>query len=74
MTSYSFDTNKNFIVTLENGQVWRQLGGDSGVARWRKPAGTYLVTITSGVFGGHNLTVKDSPGLFKVRRVSPNPT
>ncbi len=30
MVSYSFDANRNFTVTLDNGQVWRQLSGDSG--------------------------------------------
>lgn len=70
MVSYSFDAEKNFTVTLDNGQVWRQISGDSSKAAWFKPAGTYQVIITSGALGSHNLTVKNQPGLFKVRRVS----
>jgi hypothetical protein len=70
MASYSFDRNGNFTVTLANGQVWRQLQGDSSIARWRKPASNYLVNITGGVFGSYNFMVKGSPGKFKVRRVS----
>jgi hypothetical protein len=70
MVRYSFDSHKNFIVTLENGQTWRQLDGDTRVANWHKAAGIYLVTIKSGAMGSHNLTVKDAPGMFKVKRVS----
>ena len=70
MVRYSFGANKNFTITLENGQTWRQLDGDTGVANWHKAAATYLVTIRNGAMGSHNLTVKDAPGMFKVKRVS----
>jgi len=70
MTSYSFDHYGNFTATLANGQVWRQLDGDSGTAHWRKPASSYAVSITSGAFGSYNFAVKGSPGKFKVKRVS----
>ena len=70
MVSYSFDHYGNFTVTLANGQVWRQLDGDSSSAHWHKPASRYEVNITGGAFGSHNFTVKGSPGKFKVKRVS----
>jgi hypothetical protein len=70
MVSYSFNSYGNFTVTLANGQVWRQLEGDSSTARWHKPASNYLVSITGGVFGSYNFMVKGSPGKFKVRQVS----
>jgi len=70
MESYSFDYYGNFTVTLANGQVWRQLEGDSSTAHWRKPASSYAVSITGGAFGSYNFAVKGSPGKFKVRRVS----
>jgi hypothetical protein len=70
MVSYSFDANKKFTIILDNGQVWHQLSGDSSLASWHKPARGYLVTITNGAFGSHNLTVRDLPGMFKVRRAS----
>jgi hypothetical protein len=70
MESYSFDHYGNFTVALANGQVWRQLEGDSSKAHWRKPASGYAVSITGGAFGSHNFEVKGSPGKFKVRRVS----
>jgi hypothetical protein len=68
MTSYSFDRYGKFSVTLENGQVWRQLSGDDVRARWSKPASRYVVRISGGAFGSYNLEVRNNPGLFKVRR------
>jgi hypothetical protein len=70
MASYSFDQLGNFTVTLANGQVWRQREGDTPSAHWRKPAASYQVNITGGAFGSFNLTVKDSPFAYKVRRIS----
>ncbi len=70
MESYSFDHYGNFTVTLANGQVWRQLDGDTSPAHWRKPASSYVASITGGAFGSHNFEVKGSPGKFKVRQVS----
>ena len=69
MTSYSFSPFKIFTVALSNGQVWRQLSGDSNYAHWAKPAAAYMVTIGHGSFGSFNLQVKDIPGIFKVERV-----
>lgn len=70
MASYAFDTGGRFTVTLDNGEVWRQVAGDSAVAHWRKPPTAYLVTISGGFFGSHDLIVRGSSGKFKVRRVS----
>lgn len=70
MTSYSFDRYGIFTVTLENGEVWRQISGDSSFARWKEPAQRYAVRITKGLLGSYNLKVRNSPGLFKVRPVS----
>jgi hypothetical protein len=69
MTSYHFDGQRRFTVTLANGQSWAQLE-DGGVAQWSKPASDYLVNITGGAFGSFNLAIKGHSGVFKVRRVS----
>lgn len=69
MRAYTFDKLGWFTVTLQNGQVWQQVHGDTTVAHWRKPAGTYRVRISEGFLGSYNLQVVDNPGLFKVRRV-----
>ncbi len=69
MASYSFDGRHLFTVTLENGQVWRQVDGDTSYAHWAAAPGHYIATISNGVFGSHNLTVTGESGLFKVRRI-----
>jgi hypothetical protein len=69
MASYSFDDRHLFTVILENGQVWRQLEGDTTFARWAAAPNRYLVTISKGMLGSFNLTVTGEPGLFKVRRL-----
>lgn len=69
MRSYSFDRYGIFTVTLENGEVWRQISSDSSFAHWKEPAQRYAVRITRGVLGSYNLQVRNSPGLFKVRPV-----
>jgi hypothetical protein len=70
MVSYSFDRYGIFTVTLANGQVWRQISGDTDSAHWTKPARSYLVNISRGWFGSYNFRVKGDPGLFKVHRQS----
>ena len=69
MTSYSFDKFGYFTVILANDQAWRQVDGDTDFARWKGPAGRYLVHVTHGFLGSFNLQVKDQPGKFKVLRV-----
>lgn len=68
MASYRFDRYGIFTATLANGQVWRQLSGDTAYARWSKPAESYVVSISHGLLGSYRFQVKDSPGMFKVRR------
>jgi len=68
MAAYSFDNHGMFTATLANGQVWRQLSGDTDYAVWKKPAINYIVSISRGWFGSYNFQVKDNPGMFKVQR------
>ena len=69
MADYSFDSQGIFTVTLENGQTWRQIDGDSHDAFWKKPASTYLVTIRHGISGSFMLTVRNESRVYRVRRV-----
>ncbi len=64
-----FDINLRgkFVLTLANGQVWRQLDGDDAIARPRKSART--VTIEHAIFDSYALTFNDSPMRYKVSRV-----
>jgi hypothetical protein len=70
MAEYDFDSQGIFTVALENGQVWRQIDGDSHSAFWKKPASTYLVTIRRGMSGSFILTVHNESRAYRVHRVS----
>ena len=69
MAAYSFDKYGIFTATLANGQVWRQVSGDTNYAHWRKPAESYLVNISRGWMGSYKFEVKDNAGMFRVRRI-----
>ena len=69
MADYQFDRNHLFTVTLDNGQVWQQIAGDDRTADWDKPAASYAVAISRGMFGSYNFRVLKSGVLYKVRRV-----
>jgi hypothetical protein len=71
MTAFSLDRNGSFTATLSNGQIWRQLSGDTGHVPWEKSPQLviYNVTIERGLLGSYNLRVQGKPGFYKVVRV-----
>jgi hypothetical protein len=69
MASYTFDSHGIFSVTLSDGEVWRQVEGDSNFAHWRGPASNYVAIVRSGAFGSSNLQVQGQSTTFKVERV-----
>jgi hypothetical protein len=69
MSKYEFDKDHHFTVTLANGQVWRQIEGDDAYAKWDRPAGSYPVIISRGMFGSFNLQVAKMGGIYKVHRL-----
>lgn len=66
LKSFSFTPTGRVIVTLDNGQVWRQIDGDS--SKFRAKQGE-IVTIARAILGSYSMTVGDRNALFKVRRV-----
>jgi hypothetical protein len=69
MESYKFARNGTFTVVLKNGQTYRQDESELVFAKWSRPAGTYLVTIT-GASDKFVLKIKDEPGVtYRVRRL-----
>lgn len=70
MASYRYDKNGAFIVTLDNGQEWRQTDVVGGTVSWMKAPASYKVTISPGAFGSYSLSTDDSPRAFKVERVN----
>lgn len=67
VTEYSFNPFGKFIVILDNGQIWQQLEGDGGAARFRR-SGKNTVTISRALFGSYSL-VLNGDRKFKVRRL-----
>lgn len=68
LASVRFDNQGAFIVTLENGQVWRETDTESAP----KPhfhVGE-MITIRPGALWSYNLTSEDSPHTYKVGRTS----
>jgi len=59
----------SFTLTLENGQVWKQVLNDDHRQRWRKDMRGTLVTISYGAGQTFNANLGDS-NLYKVERVS----
>jgi hypothetical protein len=71
ITAFSFDSNHIFTVTLSNGQIWRQLSGDTTIARWTRSPNefTYNANISGGALGSTNLTVAGLTGSYKIERL-----
>lgn len=69
LTDYSFTPFGKFIIFLDNGQVWRQIQGDSERAHFSKAAADNTITIERGAIGSYNLRINDSNKIFKVTRV-----
>ena len=70
VTEYAFNPFGKFIVFLDNGQVWRQIQGDSGdKPNFHRNPKDNKVTIERGLIGSYNLTVNDSTRTYKVERV-----
>lgn len=65
--SYSFNQLGMFTVVLANGQIWRQLSGDTNNADNLKTNNT--ITISRGAIGSYNLKIGKHPQYFKVTRV-----
>jgi len=57
-----------FTVFLDNGQIWKQLEGDTGKAYFSKNSKN-RVAISRGMIGSYNLVINDHGNLFKVKRI-----
>jgi len=66
LKSFSYTPTGRVIVTLANGQVWRQIDGDT--SQFRAKEGE-TITIERAILGSYNMTVSSHTRMFKVRRV-----
>jgi hypothetical protein len=69
LSEVSFTPFGQFIIFLANGQVWKQLQGDSARAHFRSKPTDNTVTISRGFLGSYNLSLNGSAEVFKVTRV-----
>ena len=69
VTEVAFTPFGQFIVFLDNGQVWRQLQGEPERAHFRSNAKENRITISRGALGSYNLKLNDSVKIYKVTRV-----
>jgi len=66
VASVSYDGRGRFTITLDNGQVWRQLDGDTAQLKGaRFPA----VRISRGALGSYDLNVVGRNATYRVSRV-----
>ncbi|MEQ1864500.1 MAG: hypothetical protein ABL996_07580 [Micropepsaceae bacterium] len=57
------------IFILDNGQVWKQVDGDTTEVRDPSGSEQMKVTIETGLMGSYSLRVEGRRGIVKVRRV-----
>jgi hypothetical protein len=69
MQSYRQERSGAFVVTLENGQEWRQTDAEAGTVTWTRKPSAYLITIRQGSFGSYTLHTDTSTRSYKVERV-----
>ncbi len=63
------DPYNKVTVTLENGQVWRQLAGDDRTVRFPSPHKIYTAEIKRGVFGNYFMKIIERDRTIRVRRI-----
>jgi len=56
-------------AVLENGQVWRQLPGDSTLLRVPKRDQVFTASIKRGPLGNYMMTIKELKRTIRVRRI-----
>jgi hypothetical protein len=62
----SYDPHGRFTVTLDNGQVWRQVVGDTAVLQGRSIS---TVRISRGALGSYDLNVEGHNATYRVMRL-----
>lgn len=68
VTDYALNPFGKFVVFLQSGQVWKQIGGEADIANFKK-GGKNTVLISRGLLGSYNMQINDSNKVFKVKRI-----
>ena len=69
VVEFSINSLKVATVSLENGQVWRQLDSDDKVLRFGKKDRLYTAKVKRGAMGNYMLTVEELHTTIRVRRI-----
>lgn len=69
LSDYAYNPFGKFIVTLANGQIWKELEADDARAIFHHDPSANEVTIERGLLGSYNLYVNGGNRVFKVKRV-----
>lgn len=70
LTELRFTRAGRYIVTLDNGQVWRQITGDSDRLRLPSASGDGIpIIIKKGLLGSHKLRPASSKRSIRVERI-----
>jgi hypothetical protein len=62
----TFSILRRAVVTLDNGQVWRQIEGDSTQFRGKEGE---KVTVKRAIFSSYSLVLEDRNQMIKVQRI-----
>jgi len=66
VASVSYDARGRFTVTLDNGQVWRQLEGDTNMLQGARNS---TVRISRGALGSYDLNIVGRNASYRVLRL-----
>jgi hypothetical protein len=69
VTEFAKNAYGKSIFILDNGQIWKQIDGDTSEVEAPRKGGTMKVTIEKAMMGSFSLTVEGRNGLVKVRRI-----
>lgn len=65
---YDLSARGRFTVVLDNGEIWRQLDSDDGVAQFNQRRKN-VVQISKGFWGSYDLRLNAANIVFKVARI-----
>ena len=69
ITRVTFDAYEDAVITLANGEVWRQLRADRRKLRARDAESAQRAVVKPGALGSYRMTVEPSGRTLKVRKV-----
>ena len=69
MASFTMKDGR-FVITLTDGEIWKQDDADEGISNWKRDPSFYVVNVYEGALGSYNMEVSDDSHLYKVHRLN----